>query len=209
MIKFFKGSIKKSNLVGIRSSFKNLPEDKYLKFADKNFRNRRLAKILFKNNKFYNIDNTDFKQNKVQNRYLGGVNRNFQPINTRIVNKINKIVKENFIKIINSKRIKFGYHQIRITCGENYVGYPVPEGWHKDKCDYVAVITINYDNIVGGVSRIRQNLNDQNDVYNSFLKKKDYLLLNEKSFYHYTDPINVKNKKKKGFRDILVVTVNG
>ena len=92
MIKFFKGSIKKSNLVGIRSSFKNLPEDKYLKFADKNFRNRRLAKILFKNNKFYNIDNTDFKQNKVQNRYLGGVNRNFQPINTRIVNKINKIV---------------------------------------------------------------------------------------------------------------------
>ena len=72
MIKFFKGSIKKSNLVGIRSSFKNLPEDKYLKFADKNFRNRRLAKILFKNNKFYNIDNTDFKQNKVQNRSSAG-----------------------------------------------------------------------------------------------------------------------------------------
>ena len=75
------------------------------------------------------------------------MNRNFQPINTRIVNKINKIVKENFIKIINSKRIKFGYHQIRITCGENYVGYPVPEGWHKDGFDFVALINISSKNI--------------------------------------------------------------
>ena len=45
MIKFFKGSIKKSNLVGIRSSFKNLPEDKYLKFADKIFEIGALQKF--------------------------------------------------------------------------------------------------------------------------------------------------------------------
>ena len=208
MIKFFKGSIKKSNLVGIRSSFKNLPEDKYLKFADKNFRNRRLAKILFKNNKFYNIDNTDFKQNKVQNRYLGGVNRNFQPINTRIVNKINKIVKENFIKIINFKKIKFGYHQIRITCGENYVGYPVPEGWHKDGFDFVALINISSKNIQGGISRIRNSIKENKDVdnYSCFLNSGEFLFFSDKDFFHFTDPIIVSNNKKFGYRDTIVIT---
>ena len=96
-------------------------------------------------------------------------------------------------------------HQIRITCDNDYVGYPVPEGWHKDGCNYVAIITLNFDNIVGGISRIRKNLINQNDVYNCFLEKNNFLLLNEKSYYHYTDPINVKNKKS-GYRDILVIT---
>ena len=93
-----------------------------------------------------------------------------------------------------------GAHQIRIKCSNNFVGYPVPEGWHKDMCDYVAIITLNYKNIVGGTSRIRENLNDQNDIYNTFLKKNNFLLLNEKSFYHYTDPINIKNKNNKGLQ---------
>lgn len=208
MIKFFKGSIKKNYLDKIKYSFKDLPADKYLKFADKNFRNRRIAKVILKNDKFYNIDNTNFKQNKTQNRYLGGVNRNFEPINTKIINEINKIVKENFIKIINAKKIQFGYHQIRITCGENYVGYPVPEGWHKDGFDFVALINISSKNIQGGISRIRNSIKENNDVdnYSCFLNSGEYLFFSDKDFFHFTDPIIVLGDKKFGYRDTLVIT---
>ena len=185
-----------------------MPADKYLKFADKNFRNRRLTKILFKNNKFYTIKNTDFKQNKIQNRYLGGVKRNFNSINPKIVNRINKIVKEHFVKIINSKEIQFGYHQIRITCGENYVGYPVPEGWHKDGFDFVALINISSKNIQGGISRIRNSIKENKDAdsYSCFLNSGEFLFFSDKDFFHFTDPIIVSSDKEFGYRDTIVIT---
>ncbi len=208
MIKFFKGTIENKYIDNIKSSFKNLPEDKYLKFVDKNFRNRRFAKVLFKENKFYKIKNTNFKQNKLQNRYLGGVRRQFQPINLKIINKINKIVLKNFVKILNSREMEFGYHQIRITCGENFIGYPVPEGWHKDGFDYVALINIASKNIEGGISRIRNSIKDNRgiDNYSCFLKSGEFLFFSDKEFYHFTDPIIISNSKSKGYRDTIVVT---
>ena len=210
MIRFISGKLNSKISENTIKSYNNLSKDKYL--DTKNcYRYRAFSEIFFKNKNIIIRKKREFFQKKEINHFAGNISRKFQSIETVPLNNFIIITKE-LIKFLPSKYMNYseiGLHQIRIKCTNDFVGYPVPEGWHKDKCDYVAVITINYDNIVGGVSRIRQNLNDQNDVYNSFLKKKNYLLLNEKSFYHYTDPINVKNKKKKGFRDILVITVNG
>ena len=83
-----------------------------------------------------------------------------QPIKKDVINTFIHITKEliYFLPNRTQQKADVGLHQIRITCGDDYVGYPVPEGWHKDGCNYVAIITLNYDNIVGGISRIRKNL---------------------------------------------------
>ena len=37
--------------------------------------------------------------------------------------------------------------------------------------------------------------------------KREYLFVNDKKYYHYTDPINVSNNIGKGSRDTLVITI--
>ena len=210
MIKFLSGTLNTKIPKFVSNNFKKLKEDKYLD-AKHCYRFRSFSEFEIKKNKTILKKNRNFYQKKEINHYAGNISRRFKPIDPDCLKTFINITKELIChlpkKFQNFSAI--GAHQIRIKCSNNFVGYPVPEGWHKDMCDYVAIITINYDNIVGGTSRIRENLNDQNDIYNTFLKKSNYLLLNEKSFYHYTDPINIKNKNKEGFRDILVLTING
>jgi hypothetical protein len=211
MIKFLAGSLQTKISRDVLNSYNNLEEDNYLD-AKHCYRFRAFSEINFIKKKILIKKNRFFFQKKSINHFAGDIARKFIPIDNNVLKTFIKISKELLIHLPKKfqNKSKLGLHQIRIKCTNDFVGYPVPEGWHKDRCNYVAIISINYDNIVGGTSRIRENLNDHNDVYNTFQKKNNYLLLNEKSFYHYTDPINIKNKNKnkKGFRDILVITIN-
>ena len=105
MIKFLKGKINTKSLNGIKNSYNSLPEDEYLKFVNRNFRNRRFSKIIHFKNKFFFTQNTIFKQNKIQNRYLGGIRRKYQPIKTNIIKKINIFIKDNFNFLIDKKKL--------------------------------------------------------------------------------------------------------
>jgi len=210
MIKFLSGKLNTKIPNEVLSNFNKLKEDKYLD-AKHCYRFRSFSEFEIKKGEIVLKQKRDFYQKSEINHYAGNISRRFEPINKECLKTFIKISKE-LITHLPKKFQNFsdiGAHQIRIKCSNNFVGYPVPEGWHKDMCDYVAIISLNYKNIVGGTSRIRENLNDQNDIYNTFLKKNNFLLLNEKFFYHYTDPINIKNKNNNGFRDILVLTING
>lgn len=207
MIKFISGRLNTRINTKVIKSFKELSKDNYLK-SEHCYRFRAFSELNLNKSNVYIKKNNNFFQKKEINHFAGNISRKFEPIKKDVINTFIHITKEliYFLPNRTQQKADVGLHQIRITCGDDYVGYPVPEGWHKDGCNYVAIITLNYDNIVGGISRIRKNLINQNDVYNCFLEKNNFLLLNEKSYYHYTDPINVKNKKKSGYRDILVIT---
>ena len=207
MIEFISGKLSTRITNEVIQSYKRLSKDNYLR-SEHCYRFRAFSELNLKKNKiFIKTKNNFFQKNEI-NHFAGNVSRKFEPIKKNIINTFIEITKEliYFLPNKTQQKAEIGLHQIRITCGDNYVGYPVPEGWHKDGCNFVAIITLNFENIVGGISRIRKNLINQNDVYNCFLEKNNFLLLNEKSYYHYTDPINVKNKNKSGFRDILVIT---
>jgi len=208
MIIFVKGIIKLKDINPIKKSFNDLPEDQYIKFVNKNFRNRRFSRVIFSNNRFESKKDTSFLQSSSQNRYLGGVNRKFYPIKPDVIKKMNKMVKNNIVFLIGNKKFEMGYHQIRITCGKDYVGYPVPEGWHKDGFDYVALINFSSKNIQGGISRIRDEIKQNEDVdsYSCFLNSGEFLLFSDKDFFHFTDPIIANKNKTKGYRDTLVIT---
>ena len=207
MIDFIKGKITGFDSEIIKS-FKKLPPDKYEKSKGYYFRFRRFSKFRVINQKINFLSETNFFQDKKTNRYAGGLKRQFQPISEKVKLKIIKIFKINFLRFIkNEKKIEVGLHQLRIKCGKNFVGYPVPEGWHKDGFDYVILINFGSTNIKGGITRIKQSIDQSNDVFSSFLKKGEFLFVNDKKYFHYTDPINVVNQPTEGTRDTLVITI--
>tara|TARA_B100001142_G_C14306993_1_gene645151 strand:- start:767 stop:1405 length:639 start_codon:yes stop_codon:yes gene_type:complete len=208
MYSFIKGKISKKYVSLIKKSFNSLPNDEYLKFVNTNFRKRKFTKVIFKKNKFVKIENTNFIQNKVQNKFLGGILRKYKPIDKKILVYMNQIIKSEFKELFGGSDLEIGFHQIRITCGKNYIGYPVPEGWHRDGFDYVALINFSNKNVHGGITRIRDNINKNNrDTYSCKLEDGEYILINDKKFYHFADPIVLQEGKKIGFRDTLVITI--
>ena len=206
MIDFLKGKIKSSQKK-ISQSFKFLPPDKYEKSKGYYFRFRNFSKIVIKNKIVDFSTDTKFFQNKKTNRYAGGIKRKFNPIKKNIIILMVKLFRENFHSLIKYKNAEVGFHQLRIKCGKDFVGYPVPEGWHKDGFDYVILVNFGSNNIKGGITRIKEKIDQDNDTFSSFLKRGEYLFANDKKYFHYTDPINVSNNTEKGSRDTLVITI--
>lgn len=206
MIEILKGKLNSFNYKSIQKSFEKLPLDQFISFSVKNYRSRRFARLIFNKKKFENNSNTIFIQSGKNNRLVGGLERKFEPIEENIKKKFQQIIIDNFDFFINNKKIEIGLHQIRITCGKNYVGYPVPEGWHRDGFDFISIINFKSFNIEGGITRIRDSITQNSDSYSCFLQSEEFLFLNDKKFFHFTDPINILDEKKIGFRDNLVLT---
>lgn len=205
MINFLTGNVSKLSK-HLKKSFNDLPEDKNEKSKGFYFRLRRFTKLTFKNNKFLFDENTKFYQSKKINRFAGGKIRKFSPINQNILKELKQLIKKNFLTMLpNNKNISIGIHQIRIRCGTEFVGYPVPEGWHSDGFNYVVLLNVDSKNITGGITRIKFQ-KSMYDVYSVFLKSKEFIFLNDSIYNHYTDPINVYEKNKSGYRDTIVFT---
>ena len=210
MINFLTGNIGSANKIALKS-FKKLPADVYEKSKGYYFRFRKYSRITIENvlgkKEVVFLKNNFFFQEKKRNRYAGGKKRIFKEIDQKVLSYFVSLFLNQFYHLFSvKKKIEVGFHQLRIKCSNDFVGYPVPEGWHKDGFDFVAIINFNSENIEGGITRIKDNLINK-DVFSAFLNKGDYILLNDKKFYHYTDPINVTKKAKIGNRDTLVITV--
>ena len=207
MIDFAKGNIKNISKI-LKSSFERLPADTNEKSKGYYFRYRRFSKVISKNNKILKIKDNSFFQNKKINRFAGGKIRIFKPIEKKILNSFLILFKDNFKNFFfNKKIIELGFHQLRIKCSKNFVGYPVPEGWHKDGYDYVIIVNFQSKGISGGITRIKIDIDSSSDIYSSFLKSGDYILISDKKYFHYTDPINVSGLNNNGYRDTLVITI--
>ena len=51
-------------------------------------------------------------------------------------------------------------------------------------------------------------INSSSDIFSSFLSSGEFILISDKKYFHYTDPININSSFDNGFRDTLVITVS-
>lgn len=206
-IDFIKGKVNKIDLE-IKKSFHYLHADKNDVSKGFYYRYRRYSRFFIKKNKLQLDDNTNFYQSKKLNRFAGGKLRKFKNISNKILEKIILLIKKNFLEFLHAdKNYELGIHQLRIKCGKNFVGYPVPEGWHKDGFDEIIILNIASNNITGGTTRLKKKINSDKDDFAFFLKSGEFVYLNDRKYNHYTDPINIYNEKKKAYRDTLVFTI--
>lgn len=192
----------------VQESYNRLPVDEYLQ-SDQRFRYRRFSRVRFSDNKpLPVVEDTSFFQEQSINHYAGGVSRKYEHIEPDILKELVGFCRDNLLTVFGVSEVEFGLHQIRITCGKDFVGYPVPEGWHKDGFDYIAMACVSARNMVGGISRVRENLTDDRDFFCKILEPDELMILNDRCFYHYTDPINAADQEGSGYRDILVITIS-
>ncbi len=188
----------------VKQEFYNLKNDKFLK-TKWIFRKRSYAKAKILKSKIIWLQGTKFFQSKKNNKYAGGIKRKFNPMSYKIKNCIKKItlniLERNLIK---SKKLFLGAHAIRIICNKNNLGHPVPEGFHHDGFDYVALISVNKSGIVGGKSFLK-NAQTKKIILRKTIKKNEVLFFNDKKFMHYANPIKL-TKGRLGFRDVIVLT---
>lgn len=188
----------------ILKKFDDLKNDKFLK-SKWIFRKRSFAKAKILKSKIIWQKQTSFFQAKKNNKYIGGVKRNFYPMSKEIRRYIEEIILNFFEKnLISSNKIFLGAHAIRIVCNKRNYGYPVPEGFHHDGFDYVSIISVNKSEIKGGKSYLK-NAKSNKIVFEKTMKNNEVLFFNDKKLMHYASPIKLV-KGRIGFRDVIVLT---
>ena len=205
---FIKGRIKNID-IKIANCFNKLPPDTNEKSKGYYFRFRKYSRINYIKKTFSVDPGDDFYQQKKINRFSGGKLRKFANLDKKTTDKVIKLINNNFINFLDkNKNYNLGVHFLRIKCGNNFVGYPVPEGWHKDGFDFVIILNVASKNIKGGTTRLKTNMNlDKKDDFAEFLKQGEFVFVNDKKYNHYTDPITIDKEKKKSYRDTIVITV--
>lgn len=145
-------------------TFNHLKADEYLKgnyiyryraYGVGEYENRRLT--------WYKAGN--FFQEKELNSYMGGQEREFNPLQDESKSHINRIINT----VVDNKKIppgnySIGCHQIRVVTEEGVIGYPAPEGFHQDGFDYLAIYCVSLNNVNGATSLISP-LEDESSIY--------------------------------------------
>jgi hypothetical protein len=204
-INFFIQNLHSKNFQIIDSEFKKLKDDKFLKNSSWVFRKRSFAQGKINKGKVLWNKSTVFFQTKKINSYAGGIARKFPKMSAKLKKFTEKMVIENLIiKKILLSNFDFGAHAIRIICNKNNKGFPVPEGFHTDGVDFVAIIPVNQKNCTGGTSYLKSSKTKKIILRNKITNGK-FLFFNDTKFLHYASPI-IHQKGKIGFRDMLILT---
>lgn len=189
----------------VLQTFFELPDDSFLKgqFA---FRKRVYARGILSADGVEWDTGTDFFQPRAINEYAGGIKRVFAPAGDTIREYIWQVLQSPFYRSgLGDGRYHFGLHQIRIVCDDQHEGHPVPEGYHQDGFDFVAIHSFQRSNIKGGGSSLRGGTKDGPCVFERDLAQGEILLFNDRRLFHYASPVtNVE--PGFGYRDICVLT---
>ena len=193
----------KYNQSYLKNYFNQLKEDPY--YENLRLRNFSLLQI---DDNIKICGDLNFYQSNSYNSFNGNKLREYpnicnkilkDPYFNNIINKFNTILSSN-LKISN-KFIQI--HLIRVYAQENPINL-IPEGIHQDGFNIVGMICINRENISGGISQIFDK--EKKIIFEKELQNGEMLILNDNKLFHSVTNIELNNKNKIGYRDIMVLT---
>jgi hypothetical protein len=191
-----------------KASWNDLKPDPYL-IEGGTFRLRRYAVLTWQNGILQLVRPEAHFQSKQYNRVYGGINRVFAPITPAVLQSaFLKIVIEQTILLLDAKAAstwRVQCHQFRINASFAEAGQPTPEGLHQDGSDYVFIMLLERQGIMGGVSELFDS-NKQRIATTVLKQDGDAILLNDKVLWHSVTNIQPTKDAKKGHRDVLVLT---
>lgn len=95
-------------------------------------------------------------------------------------------------------------HQFRIIASDHEIGFPTPEGIHKDGVSYVFMKQIKRHYITGGESTIYTNFEEP--IKSKLLLEGDIVYIDDTKVMHSVSEISADDKVTESFRDMLVLT---
>ncbi|MEH2251163.1 2OG-Fe dioxygenase family protein [Nostoc sp.] len=191
------------NLEGFKPFFSNMPIDPYIKG---NYRSRRLSRFTVSGNELIKLPHGYFFQSKKHNRLVGDVKREFAELEDALIEL--DIFRNLVLAFSDSCKLhpeaEIGVHQIRIICSPDNLGNPAPEGIHQDGTDFIAIFSVDRDNIEGGETHL-YTAKKEKPVFSKVLNPGELLLVNDHDFFHFANPIKPQTDAQ-GSWDVFVLT---
>ncbi|EDP60251.1 2OG-Fe dioxygenase family protein [Vibrio sp. AND4] len=186
--------------------FDLLPPDKYVN-SDHRFRS--YARFQAENGEVIKLPHSKFIQSSDVNRVFGDIERDFSEMSQQM------ITTDEFQHLIKSFMERTGaindhsivdVHQIRVTCDHDTASAPAPEGIHQDGFRYVGIFCVKRQNISGGYTQIFTSPVDQHPHMNTVLEENQFVILNDRRFFHHISETLSNIEGQKGVRDVFVFT---
>lgn len=203
----FMFALQKSNSINLESLkpfFADLPVDPYIKG---NYRFRRLSRFKVSSGKLVTLPHGYLFQSREYNPLLGDLKREFVELDEAMIEleDFQKLVFafNDYCKVLSGET-EIGVHQIRTTCLPDNFGNPAPEGIHRDGTNFICIFSVGRRNIEGGETHLYRS-RKENPVFSQVLHPGEFLLVNDREFFHYTTPIKPK-LPEVGTRDVFVLT---
>lgn len=190
------------NLQLLQELFEGLPLDSY---TLRGYRLRRHSTFENTEGGFVILPQQPFLQSSLYNHLLGGVDRIYEPLETRLLgSKVFHELLKNFEASTNRPLSKIGVHQIRTLCEGSIPGLPTPEGLHRDGFDVIGIYCVARKNIEGGLTSLYQNEHSL-PILRWQLQPGELLVIDDRRLLHYTSPLLAANCHM-GWRDVFVLT---
>jgi hypothetical protein len=201
-------SVELPGLDAIRDSWGTLPPDSHLRDGGR-YRSRRHSCFIqsFSPADLVLVAHRPHWQPTTYNALHGGIERWFEPIETRVVSAqvwggLLRGLGSLFAQVAAVPRWHIEAHQFRIDTA-NGIGRPTPEGAHRDGVDFVAVILVDRHNVKGGETHVF-DANGPAGVRFTMRQPWTALLMDDARVIHETTPIQAEGRP--AYRDTLVLT---
>tara|TARA_Y100000389_G_scaffold178683_1_gene192050 strand:+ start:2017 stop:3840 length:1824 start_codon:yes stop_codon:yes gene_type:complete len=187
----------------LKECFNFIQKDNYYN----NSRNRAFSMLKINDN-IEIIGNLNFYQSEIYNNFNGNKMREYPNIDENILSdklfieilkNFNFIVKEQYGE--NNKYIQI--HKIRVYANKDSTNL-VPEGIHQDGYNMIAIYCVARVNIKGGCSIIYDE--NKKIIYEKELAEGEMIVINDNKYFHNVTNIELLDKEKIGYRDIIVLT---
>ena len=197
--------VEPSLLNEIKDSFNDLPETGH---ADGEYRLRKYSRVhATQECNLIDLGDDTFTQSENYNKHQGGMARKFESIDEEVLESVAlSELTAAFLMACNiCGQHEFDIHQMRVKClgGATQLS---PEGWHQDGYDYIAVIGVDRNNIIGGEMLLSTSKVDA-PFLQATIDTGTLVIVDDSYLWHNGRSIQPIDDGKPAWMDILVFTL--
>ena len=198
-----------AELDALRPSWDDLPPDAHLRDGGR-YRRRRHASLVVDANEIRLMPQRAHWQPVEYNALHGGLERWFEPIDPAVLALPAWCrILVAFARLASATKGGQPWfveaHQFRIDTTDG-IGWPTPEGAHRDGVDLVAVLLVCRANVKGGETRVF-DIDGPDGTRFTLVEPWSALLLDDARVIHESTPIQPLDPERPTHRDTLVVTL--
>tara|TARA_Y100000593_G_scaffold93053_1_gene186539 strand:+ start:89 stop:730 length:642 start_codon:yes stop_codon:yes gene_type:complete len=190
----------------IKPSFNNLPETDH---ADGKYRLRKYSRVhaVASSGELVHLEDNTFTQSEEYNKHQGGMSRKFENIDNEVIDSkaLSSLTKAFFegCKIYKGQ-YEFDIHQMRVICKGGATQLS-PEGWHQDGYDYIGVVGVTRNNIIGGEMLLSTSKMDT-PFLQATIDTGTLVIVNDGYLWHNGRSIQPVDDSLSAWMDVMVFT---
>ncbi|WP_406663275.1 2OG-Fe dioxygenase family protein [Gallaecimonas sp. GXIMD1310] len=200
------GQLPSAAVTAMTPSFAALPKDPYIQG---DFRYRCYSNVKVSNGQVQRQATKSFMQSSDINKYLGDVERVYEEIPDSTLHSplmVDMLADFKQRCALDDQSV-IEIHQMRIKGRRDDNTPPAPEGVHQDGFDYLGIYVMGSHHIDGGEVML-YNGPQQAPFFCERFNDGQYVVLNDRRYFHNAAPITPIAGHDEGYWDVIVFTAH-